>query len=130
MNICLILAFILSTMAFLVHTFVGDRELRFIEPKAADGKAVSLSTWTMARCGWHWISIDLLMASIGLGLAIWSNLPYRTFLLQLFAGYFLLYGAIWLVVIFISRSFKNNYLRLGQWMLLWVIGVLVWSGTL
>jgi hypothetical protein len=27
----------------------------------------------MARCGWHWVSFDLLFAAIGLGLVNFTN---------------------------------------------------------
>jgi hypothetical protein len=43
--------------------------------------------------------------------------------------YFLSYGLVWVFTIFISKAFPSNYLRLGQWILLWIIGgLLFWAG--
>ena len=69
MSIPVLIANILTLLAFFIHTFMGDRELKIIQPSAEmDDWAAKQEKWTMARCGWHWISFDLLFASIGLAL--------------------------------------------------------------
>ncbi|MEL6190690.1 MAG: hypothetical protein AAFR66_01515 [Bacteroidota bacterium] len=128
MSITLIIANLLALVAFSAHTFVGDKELRLLEPNQ-DGEDDTLQEkWTMGRGGWHMVSVDLLLATTGLSLLNFTDLlqPREVFL-QLLAIYFLAYGVAWFLVILISTSFKKNYLRLGQWMLLLVIAALVYA---
>ncbi|MBO9699989.1 MAG: hypothetical protein J7604_07245 [Sporocytophaga sp.] len=68
------IANVLTGLAFIAHTFVGDMEISSIQP------AVTITNWnekqeiwTMARCGWHWISFDLLCATVTLALVNFTN---------------------------------------------------------
>ncbi len=131
MNWYLIAASILTLMAFLVHTFVGDKELRVLEPERTK-KMVKKETviWTMSRCGWHWISFDLLFATLGLALITFTNiLTNEVQLLQLISLYFFGYGTVWIITLAISKSFSKNFVKLGQWILLWTISGLTFLGT-
>ena len=128
MNIFLLIANLLTLLAFFVHTFIGDKEIRMIEPQA-DTEDKKRMIWTMARCGWHWISFDLLFASILLGMINFSDfLEAEKTILQLLVIYFGGYAIAWLIGILISKSFPKNYLQLGQWMLLLGIGALIFWG--
>ena len=130
MNTSLLIANVLTLLAFFIHTFMGDRELKIIEPdNENDEKYLKQEKWTMARSGWHWISVDLLFATIGLGIINFTDfLESEKLLLQILAIYFLGYGIVWLIGIGISRSFPRNYLKLGQWILLWLISGLIYLG--
>lgn len=130
MSTPIVIANVLTLLAFIVHTFVGDMEIRKIEPVSENDKNHSKRLyWTMARNGWHWVSLDLLLASIGLGLINFSDyLPNERLLLQILAIYFIGYGVVWLIGISISKSFPKNYLKLGQWILLWLISGLIYIG--
>lgn len=128
MNIPILIANILTLIAFIVHTFIGDKELKMIEPEN-DDKYLKQEKWTMARSGWHWVSFDLLFATIGLGVINFSDiLENEKLLLQILSIYFLGYGIVWLVGISISKSFPKNYFKLGQWILLWFISGLIFWG--
>ena len=131
MNILILLANILTVLAFVIHTFVGDRELKIIEPtKDTDENFQKREKWTMARCGWHWISYDLILATIGLGLINFTNyIDNEKMLLQILTIYFLGYSIVWTLTIAISKQFPKNYLKLGQWILLLVISGLIYFGT-
>lgn len=130
MKIPILIASILTFLAFAIHTFMGDRELKIIEPENEnDEKYLKREKWTMARSGWHWISFDLLFATIGLGLINFTEyLENEKLLLQILAVYFLGYGFVWLIGIAISKKFPKNYLKLGQWILLWLISGLIYWG--
>lgn len=130
MNIPILIANILMVLAFFIHTFMGDRELKIIEPKNEnDDKFLKREKWTMARSGWHWISFDLLFASIGLGLINFTDFfENEKILLQILSVYFLGYGIVWLIGIAISKKFPKNYIKLGQWILLWTISGLIYWG--
>lgn len=130
MNIPILIANILTLLAFLVHTFVGDRELKLIEPRdQPDRKFQKREKWTMARSGWHWISLDLLFATIGLCIINFTDyLGSENLLLSILALYFLGYGFAWLTGIIISKSFPGNFIKLGQWILLWLISGLIYWG--
>ena len=130
MNIPILIANILTLLAFVIHTFVGDKELKIIEPiQVNDENFQKTEKWTMARCGWHWVSVDLLFATIGLGLANFTNyFQNEKTLLQILTVYFLGYAVVWALIIAVSKPFSKNYLKLGQWMLLLLISGLIYSG--
>lgn len=132
MSIPVLIANILTLLAFFIHTFMGDRELKIIQPSAEmDDWAAKQEKWTMARCGWHWISFDLLFASIGLALINFTDFfDNEKTLLQILSLYFLGYSIAWSFTILISKQFPKNYLRLGQWILLFVISGLIYYVTI
>ncbi len=85
----------------------------------------------MARCGWHWVSFDLLFASIGLTLINFTDFfANEKTLLQILTIYFFGYAIVWALTIFISKSFEKNFLKLGQWILLLIISGLIYWGTI
>ena len=130
MNIPVLIANILTLLAFVIHTFMGDRELKIIQPSAGTENWITKhEKWTMARCGWHWISFDLLFASIGLALINFTDVfDNEKTLLQILSIYFLGYSIAWAFTILISKQFPKNYLKLGQWILLLVISSLLYLG--
>lgn len=129
MSYFLLAANLLTFIAFFLHALAGDREVKHLEP--GQNSDLKLRTyWTMTRCGWHWISIDLLGASLLLALLNFSSLfTHPTSILNLMALYFLGYAVVWAFTIAISKSFPKNFLLLGQWMLLLVISGLIYAGT-
>lgn len=131
MNTPILIASILTFLAFVLHTFVGDKELKVNEPsETIEDNFLKREKWTMARCGWHWISFDLLFATIGLGLINFTDFfDNEKTLLQILAIYFLGYAIVWALTITISKQFPKNYLKLGQWILLLIISGLIYSGT-
>jgi len=131
MNGMILTANILTFLAFVIHTFMGDRELKIIQPNFdSEDNYQKKEKWTMARCGWHWVSFDLLFASIGLALINFTDyFENEKTLLQILAIYFLGYAIVWALTITISKQFSKNYLKLGQWILLFLISVLIYFGT-
>ncbi len=132
MSTPILIANLLTLFAFVLHTFVGDKELKINEPTAAeqDKNFQKREKWTMARCGWHWVSFDLLFASIGLGLINFTNyFDNEKTLLQILTVYFLGYAVVWALTVAISKQFPKNYLKLGQWILLLLISGLLYIGT-
>lgn len=123
-------ASILTFLSFFIHTFMGDKELKLLAPKhEVDQNYIKAEKWTMARCGWHWVSFDLLFASIGLFLINFTDyFVHEKTLLQILSIYFFGYSFVSAFTLFISPSFPKNYLKLGQWMLLLVIAVLIILG--
>jgi hypothetical protein len=130
MNIPILLANTLTLLAFFIHTFMGDKELKIIHPsRDHDNFIQKQEKWTMARCGWHWISFDLLFATIGLGMINFTNyFPNEKTLLQIMTVYFLGYAVVWALTIAISKQLPKNYLKLGQWLLLLSISGLIYLG--
>lgn len=131
MNIAILTANIFTLLAFVAHTFVGDKELKVNEPTEGDNKNLQKrEKWTMARCGWHWISFDLLFATIGLALINFTDyFENEKTLLRILTIYFLGYSIVWALIIAISKQFPKNYLKLGQWILLSLISGLIYLGT-
>lgn len=128
MNILLLIANILTFCACLIHTFVGDREIKLLRPtQDPDPDIKQVEVWTMARCGWHWVSYDLLLASLGMSIINFTDLlDNETQLLYILSIYFFGYAFVWLLVIIFTRSFPGNFVKLGQWMLLLLIGGLTY----
>jgi len=132
MNIPISAANILTLLAFLIHTFMGDKELKIIQPtEGIDNWTNKQEKWTMARCGWHWVSFDLLFVSIGLALINFTDcFDNERVLLQILAFYFLGCAIVWTITILISKPFEKNFLKLGQWLLLLIISGLIYWGTI
>ncbi|HAS43792.1 MAG TPA: hypothetical protein DCS93_25145 [Microscillaceae bacterium] len=130
MNTYLIIANILTGLAFLAHTFQGDKELEVIGIKnQEDNWANKQEKWTMARCGWHWVSFDLLMATVGLSVINFTDwITQELLLVKLLSVYFAGYAVFWIITLLISQSFPKKYLKLGQWILLLVISGLLYLG--
>ena len=131
MNIPILIANILTILAFVIHTFVGDKELKINQPLPnTDDWANKQEKWTMARCGWHWVSFNLLFTSIGLALINFTNyFDNEKTLLQILTIYFLGCAIAWVLAIAISKRFPKKYLKLGQWFLLLIITGLLFWGT-
>lgn len=130
-NIPLLTATLLTVLAFFAHTFAGDMELQLIQPaRESDSWAEKQQIWTMARCGWHWISFDLLFASVGLVLVSFTRFfEHPKMVLKILAFYFAGYALVWILVLIISPSFSFNFLKLGQWILLLAISALIYYGN-
>ncbi len=131
MNIPILIANILTLLAFVAHAFVGDKELKVNEPIAEVGENFQKrEKWTMARCGWHWVSFDLFFATFGLGLINFTSyFDNEKTLLHILNVYFLGYAVVWTLTIAISKQFPKNYVKLGQWILLLVISGLIYFGA-
>jgi hypothetical protein len=122
-NRAVLIANILTFLAFIAHTIGGDLEIQTLAPVVgSNDSATKLQIWVMSRCGWHWISFDLLFASIGLFMVNFTRFfASKKSILQLISVYFLGYSIVWIIVLFISPSFEGNFLKLGQWMLILAI---------
>lgn len=131
MNASILAAGILSSFAFLLHTFGGDWELRSMEPSAETAfHKRSRQKWTMFRACWHMVSVDLLLASVGLFLIYFTDyFNNEQTLLQILAVYFFGYSVTWVIMLTVSKQFPKNYFRLSQWVLLLVIGTLIYAGS-
>jgi hypothetical protein len=131
MNIPILVANSLTLIAFIIHTFVGDRELKINVPtNEKEVNIKKLEKWIMARCGWHWVSLDLLLATFGLAIINFTNyFDNEKTLLQILTIYFFGYSVVWLFTITISNKFPLNYIKLGQWILLLIISGLIYLGT-
>lgn len=130
-NVPVFIANVLTSLAFVAHTFGGDIEIRSIQPALDSANwAETQQIWTMVRCGWHWISFDLLIASVALALVNFTNFfEHKKTILQLLAFYFFGYAIVWLLVLFMSTPFPYSFLKLGQWILLLTISGLIYYGA-
>lgn len=131
MNIAILAANILTLLSFGIHAFMGDKELKINEPtESSSDNFHKREKWTMARCGWHWVSFDLLFATIGLGLINFTDyFNNEKTLLKILSIYFLGYAIVWALTVAISNQFPKNYLKLGQWILLLIISGLIYFGA-
>ncbi len=127
MSTSLLIANILTLLAFCVHAIMGDKDLKVLYPTSDAADLLNKQEkWTMVRCGWHWISVDLLFATIGLALINFTDyFENEKTLLQILALYFLVYAIVWVITILISKKFSKSFLKLGQWVLLLAISGLI-----
>jgi hypothetical protein len=111
MNIPISIANILTLLAFVLHTFVGDKELKINEPNdVTDVNYKKREKWTMVRCGWHWVSFDLLFTTIGLGLINFTSyFDNEKILLQILTIYFLGYAIVWTLTVAITNSSEKLF---------------------
>ena len=129
MNTTLIIANALVFLTFIAHTFAGDMEYQQIEPEPDSPKRFRVF-WTMGRGAFHIVSIDFLLATIGLTLINFTDyFKETTQLLNLLALYFLGYGIAFLITLIMSKKFENIYLKMWQWLLLLIIAGLIFWGN-
>ncbi len=127
MNVALLAANALVLLTFIAHTFWGDKEYKVLEPTNND--IDHREKWTMGRGAFHIVSADFLLAFIGLTLINFTeHVQEKSLILTLLALYFLSYGLAFFIALIISKKFKNSFLRLGQWLLLFTIAGLIYWG--
>ncbi|MCA6408490.1 MAG: hypothetical protein IM575_05135, partial [Cytophagales bacterium] len=74
-------------------------------------------------------SADFLLAFIGLTLINFTeHVKEKSLILTLLSIYFFAYGLAFLLTLIISKKFKNSFLKLGQWLLLFTIAGLIYWG--
>ncbi len=129
MNIPLLIAGVLSLLAFFAHSIAGDNEYRALKP-IEEAPAKNKETWVQARSGWHWVSVDLLLSSIVLLLMATTELieaePEISLLLSI---YFFVCGAVWLGTVLLSKTSNKQILVLGQWIFCFLMSGLIYAGT-
>ena len=127
MNTVLLIANGLVLLTFLAHTFWGDGEYRKIEPPINERK--KLAFWTMGRGAFHIVSIDFLLATVGLALINFTDyFKDPKLILQLLALYFFGYGLAFFLTLVISKKLPNGFFKLSQWILLLVISGFIYFG--
>jgi hypothetical protein len=83
----------------------------------------------MGRGAFHIVSADFLLAFIGLTLINFTEyVKEKSLILTLLSAYFFAYGLAFLLTLIISKKFKNSFLKLGQWLLLFAIAGLIYWG--
>lgn len=128
MNAAIIIANGLVFLTFIIHTFIGDKEYKILEPEETN--ISRLEKWIMGRGAFHIVSADFLLASIGLTLINFTNcINNEKQILNFLSIYFFAYGLAFLVTLIISRKFTNSFIRLGQWALMFLISGLIYYGT-
>jgi hypothetical protein len=132
MNTLTIIANVLVILTFFIHTFMGDKELRVIEPQNENAKDhLKYEKWTMARGAFHIVSMDFLLASIVITLINFTNyFSDVNLILKIMALYFFAYSIGFLLSVMISKQFPKNYFKLPQWILLLVISAIIYLGSL
>ena len=119
----------MSFLAFLAHVFVGDKEIRYLKP--GEEEPVHATTfWIQARGGWHWVSVDLLLASLFLlSVAITAASNEWSKFLHLLSVYFFVCGASWLTTVLFSRNNNKQLLTVGQWIFCFIMSGLIYAGS-
>lgn len=128
MNILILIAGVLSLIAFFAHAFVGDKEYSALKP-GIKSPYKHKETWVQVRGGWHWVSVDLLFAGVLLILlATTEVLTAKTEISLLLSIYFLLCGVVWLGTVAFSRTNNKQILALGQWIFCFLMSGLIYFG--
>lgn len=128
MSIPTFIAGALSLLAFIAHSFIGDKEYRALKPGETSPHK-NKETWVQVRSGWHWVSTDLLLSGILLILMatteIITSKPEISLLLSI---YFFACGVIWLSTVLISKTENKQIIILGQWIFCFLMSGLIYAG--
>ena len=120
MNYLALLAGILVLLAASVHAVVGGREFGMLKP---EGQGKPLEVWVQTLAGWHWVSVDQVLAAVALlvmGGTDW--LGNESVILRVLAVYFGFAGLTWLItVVWAGRQMSGYWYRLGQWIYCFLI---------
>lgn len=131
MNIAVLIAGLLSLLAFGAHAFLGDKEYQALKP-ALESEEKLKETWIQVRGGWHWVSVDLFFFGILLVLmAVTDIIQAKKEVLLLVSLYFLIGGVVWLGTVLLSKNNNKQILILGQWIFCFIMsGLIFWGSTL
>lgn len=135
MNIFLLSAGLLTLVTFIIHIYIGDKELCQLNPSKLNYENCSENTetltyiWIQTRCAFHMISSSLLLSGLLL-ICISNNLfiKFNKILLIYLAVQYFLYTIFWIVTLIVSKAPAKFYLKLGQWIMLFIIGLLIFLG--
>lgn len=124
MNILAAVAGVLTLLAFGIHAVVGGREFSHINPQAGSGKAQEV--WAQAVGGWHWVSVDLLLAALVLlTVGFTEAIADEPLVLLIVSGYFVLCSLVWLATVWIAGAgVERRLLKLSQWLFCLLIAAL------
>lgn len=130
MNTPILIAGILSLIAFFAHVFVGDKEYSQLKPEPSVDEKIK-ETWIQVRAGWHWVSVDLFLSGILLVLLAVSNIIQEKQAILLLLGiYFFVTGLVWLGIVLLSKNNNKQLLVLGQWIFCFIVSALIYYGNL
>lgn len=126
-NIPLLIAASITSLAFFAHTFVGTKEALKTKPTTA--AAPIQQYWKQSMAAFQLVTVDLLLLSLLLWLiALTDWIPAESTLTLFLSVWFLLWGLAWLgQLLFLSKN-KKDYLLLSQW-LFWLVNaaLLYWG---
>ena len=135
MNIPMLIAGILTSVALLAHILVGSKESLRVDPRRfAKGQEMSDSdtavrNWAQTMCAFQMVTIDLFVLSgVLFALSTTDVVPSRRTIATGIAVLFALWGVIWLLQLLLLRRNAMDYVKLGQWML-WLVnaGLVYWG---
>ena len=128
MQTLLIIAFGLSVLAWLAHTFVGTAESWQTRIEAAT--PIFQKRWLQSFNAWHMVSVDLLAFSLLLGIVIWTDwLPAEQIWLSILGTWGIAWALTWIVSTVWIGGWRQT-LQLPQWLLIGLIGgICLLAGT-
>ena len=129
MNIAILIAGVLSLLAFVVHAFMGDKEHQRLKPDILSNDKIQ-EIWIQGRAAWHWLSVDLLLSGILLIIISTTELiEAKSEISFLLALYFLICGLVWFGALYFSKQKNQQFLSLGQWIFCFVMSGLIYFGA-
>lgn len=128
MNIPVLIAGMLSLLAFFAHALVGDKEYQALKP-ASNSSDKNKETWVQVRSGWHWVSVDLFLSSVLLTMiAVTDIISAKKEILVLLSIYFFICGIVWFGIVLSSRNTNKQIIVLGQWIFCLIMSsLLIWG---
>lgn len=125
MNLPILAAAILLTLALFAHFCVGTRETAGLRPAEND----SNKNHIQALCVFQLVSLDLLLLAVLCYLLALSDiLPDKRSIAYAVAAYLVLWGIAWLAQLKAARADGKTFLLLGQWILFFgCAGLMLWG---
>jgi len=135
MNTPIAIAGVIVLLAFFAHTFIGNKEALSTRPKPprfGEGETVKEieRNWVQCMCAFQLVTVDLLaLSALLFALATPDLLPARREITLIAAGFFALWGGVWVVQLLVLRRQLKDYLLLGQWAFWFVCAGLLMFGA-
>ena len=136
MNHPILAAGVITFLAFIVHTLVGNKEALSTAPgrlgnsTGGAGFGTIERNWVQSMCAFQLVTVDLLVLSVllfTLGATDYIN-PKRQIALAL-AVFYVLWGATWLIQLVVLKRRGQDFLILSQWLFWFVCAVLIYWGA-
>jgi hypothetical protein len=135
-NYPILAAGVITFLAFIAHTFVGNKEALSTAPgrlgNSTDGSGFETveRNWVQSMCAFQLVTVDLLVLSVllfALGATDYIN-PERQVALALVVFY-VLWGTAWVIQLVVLKRQGKDFLILSQWLFWFVCAVLIYWGA-
>jgi hypothetical protein len=136
MNYPIFAAGVLTSLAFVAHTIIGNKEAlsttpaKLGDPAAVSNFAVIERNWAQSLCAFQLVTIDLVVLSALLFLlAVTDYIGPKRQVAMAVSLFYALWGGVWFIQLCLLKRPVRDFLVLSQWLFWFMCAGLVYWGA-